>query len=583
MAVVTAASIQSGSKTIVAADGTTVNVAISSVTTANSIVMYTSRNADATSRLQRHTFIASLSSSTNIQFVRAESAFASDVIVEWTVVEFDSGVLNSLQTGTSTRTSATTDVSITAVDTSKSFVIAHLKTVQTTNLEFVTCKATLVQTTDPGDTLRLASYGTPAAGESVIGYQVVEFASDADVTVQAGEITVASTNESNTATITAVDLTKAFIIHGGTYTSQGTTPMSRNMSRFKFTDASTVQLDRTTSGTTFDLTSSYYVVELQGSGHAVESFDVTITNTNTAPVSQPSWTALSTSNSAIFSGWSMGNSRTENASESIYPTDTMIAVSLDATADGATVQRTGSTIEVYLTGYAVDLSAGGGATYTLTPETGALTLTGGAVGLQFDRVLSIGTGSMTAAGGSVGLLYDRAITPETVSLSLTGGNVGTYLNRVLNPETGSLTLTCSDVVLTYTPSGFTYTLTPETGALSVTGGAVPVLHNKALSTEAGALTLTGGDNGLFYNRAIALGTGNIYLAGSPVGLALNRVIGLDTGSLTLSGSSITLTYSAAVVPSTPGDRILSLDTYARTLTANTRIKVLLSDAQNRNL
>ena len=79
----------------------------------------------------------------------------------------------------------------------------------------------------------------------------------------------------------------------------------------------------------------------------------------------------------------MGNSRTENASESIYPTNTMIAVSLDATADGATVQRTGSTIEVYLTGYAVDLSAGGSATYTLTPETGALTLTGGAVGLQF--------------------------------------------------------------------------------------------------------------------------------------------------------------------------------------------------------
>jgi len=95
----------------------------------------------------------------------------------------------------------------------------------------------------------------------------------------------------------------------------------------------------------------------------------------------------------------------------------------------------------------------GGATYTLTPETGSFTLSGGAVGLQFDRVLSVGAGSLTATSGSINLLYDRAIAPETGSLSLTGGSVGTYLNRVLNPETGSLTLTGSDVVLTYTPGG----------------------------------------------------------------------------------------------------------------------------------
>jgi len=225
----------------------------------------------------------------------------------------------------------------------------------------------------------------------------------------------------------------------------------------------------------------------------------------------------------------------------------------------------------------------GGATYTLTPETGSFTLSGGAVGLQFDRVLTVGTGSMTATGGSINLLYDRAIAPETGSLSLTGGAVGIYLNRVLNPETGSLTLTGSDVVLTYTPGGFTYTLTPETGAMSVTGGAVPVLHNKILAPATGSLTLTGGGSGLFYNRAISLAAGNLAVTGSAVGLYFDRAIGLETGTLTLTGSLITLTYSAAVVPPTPNDRILSLDTYARTLTANTRIKILIADAQDRNL
>jgi len=186
----------------------------------------------------------------------------------------------------------------------------------------------------------------------------------------------------------------------------------------------------------------------------------------------------------------------------------------------------------------------GGATYTLTPETGSLTLTGGAIGLLFDRVLSVGAGSLAASGGSINLLYDRAIAPETGSLSLTGGAVGIYLNRVLNPETGSLTLTGSDVVLTYTPGGFTYTLTPETGALSVIGGAVPVLHNKILAPATGSLTLTGGDNGLFYNREIVPAAGSLAATGAAVGLYFDRVIGLDTGSLTLTGSSITLTYSA---------------------------------------
>ena len=369
MAVITVASIQSGAETIASGDGTSHDVTITSVTTANSIVMYSSRCAASGSvRQKRHRFIASLTGSTTLNFSRHESSFASDVIVEWTVVEFDSGVLNNLQTGTVDRTAANDDTTITAVDLAKTFVISHLKTDQNDLSAAVTCYAELTSTTN----LRLASDSTPGTGDSVIGYQVVEFASDADVTVQGGTILVSSGSESNTDTITSVDTSKTFIINSGTSTSQTSSPQARNQARLKLTNSTTVTADRTTVGSETDMTIGYFAVELEGSGHAVESFDVTITDTNTAPGTQPSWTALSTTDSAIMVGWP--NNRADNTNTSSTEDDNTISVSLDAGADGATVLRTGSDDPVYMTGFAVDFSGSGGG--GATPMVGGLSLLG---------------------------------------------------------------------------------------------------------------------------------------------------------------------------------------------------------------
>ena len=64
-------------------------------------------------------------------------------------------------------------------------------------------------------------------GQSVVGYQVVEFASDADVTVQGGVLTIGSSSESATTTITSVDTSKAFAINSGVSMNQSTSPTSR--------------------------------------------------------------------------------------------------------------------------------------------------------------------------------------------------------------------------------------------------------------------------------------------------------------------------------------------------------------------
>lgn len=368
MAVITVDSVQSGSQTIASSDGTTINITISSVTTSRSIVMYTTHNSDNEARLKRHIFNAALTSSTNLQLTRHESSFAKSVTVEWTVIEFATGVLNNLQTGTVVRTNADEDTTITSVDTSKTFIIPHLKTNQNSISPSVACLTRLTSSTN----MRMSSATAPTTGQSVVGYQVVEFASDADVTVQGGVLTIGSSSESATTTITSVDTSKAFVINSGVSMNQSTSPTSRIPCRLKLTNATTLQADRSTDGTVSAANVGYFVVELSGGGHAAESFDVTITNTNTAPWTQPSWAALSTSNSAMMNGWCIGNNRAANSSTSLTPNNNMMSVSLDATADGATVTRGGSTSEIYLTGYAVDFSGGGSTTYTVTGSLAAV-------------------------------------------------------------------------------------------------------------------------------------------------------------------------------------------------------------------
>lgn len=225
----------------------------------------------------------------------------------------------------------------------------------------------------------------------------------------------------------------------------------------------------------------------------------------------------------------------------------------------------------------------GGATYTLIPETGTLSITGGNIATLHNKSLAPETGSLTTAGGNVSLLYNRVIAPETGSITASGNAINVLHNKKLTPETGTFSLTGSPITLTYTPGGATYTLTLETGVLTATGGNVSLLHNKSLTPATGTLGVTGDSVSLLYNRVLSPSTGALTLSGSAINLYANRQIVPGTGTLNVTGSSITLTYSSAVVPNTPDSRTLSINAYTRTLNANTRIRFIVADEQNRNL
>jgi hypothetical protein len=118
----TLVSVQSGTTTIpIGATATTqtVDVAITSVNTSSSILFFNYRgnSADAGDGQLR----GQLTSATNIQFVRANDTSLTALTVQWYVAEFSSGV--SVQRGTFSSVDTTGDVTISAVDLSKSFVL----------------------------------------------------------------------------------------------------------------------------------------------------------------------------------------------------------------------------------------------------------------------------------------------------------------------------------------------------------------------------------------------------------------------------------------------------------------------------
>lgn len=348
----TVKSIQTGVETITSADGTSHDITISAVTVANSIVMYTNRNGNgSTYRVTRSLFLPSLTSTTNLNFERYDASGASDMIICWTVIEFDSGVLNvDVITGEVAKSSTTDDVTITAVTLAQTFALLHMKT-DLTQLDdpsavtgyFTSTTNFRTETGDPSGT-----------GDCTAGYQIVEFANASDIEVQGGTISLTSGQDTNTDTITAVDLNKSFLLHMGASSGAVFNGLSRLQTRFKFNNTTTVELSDSSNE---PITAGYFAVELQDSGQSVESFDATIADTATTPTVQPSWTALSTTDTAIMvAGYMPNGTITADSNEA----DVFPSITLDAGADGATITRVGTSNAYTLTGFAADWSAAGG-------------------------------------------------------------------------------------------------------------------------------------------------------------------------------------------------------------------------------
>lgn len=286
---------------------TTHNVTITSVDTSRSIVMFTWRSTLTGNNNDRSWHKAYLTSGTNLRFISKSAAFARAITIEWTVIEFDTGVLVSLNSG-SALTPASNPENITLGTTLTDATAAIPITSNWANGGSLAVgdffNAVVTSTTN----LRLVFGGTPSGME--VAWQLPEF-DPAAVDVQSGEIALGSASPgpdgivSNTATISSVDTSKALATKTGQYSaSLSSVVMNRDLAEVFLTNGTTVTGKRADRATTANVTVGYAVIEFFDDT-IVEQGEVTITNGNATPASQPSFTAMAAG--AAWSGHNMPN------------------------------------------------------------------------------------------------------------------------------------------------------------------------------------------------------------------------------------------------------------------------------------
>lgn len=349
MVAVTVDSIQTGSEFVESSDGTSIDITITSVNTSRSIVMFTTRGGND-GRDTRCLFAASITSSTNINFLRTNSAFANDITIEWTVVEFAASVLTSLQTISADWYTTSSNI-ITGVNVDESFIVWSRRSNQ--NQAFNNGEGSYLEFNGAGTAVDVT--GLSAANKCIGEAQVLEF--DAGVDVQHFVTTIALNTESNTETITSIDTTSSFVSHLGSHI---TSTVSGSLNRYnpivELTNATTITLSRNTGGSPDPVTEvSYSVIELQDSQN-VEQFNVTISDANTTPT-QPSFTAVG-SDSAMYSGNQLLPSRGDNSNNGALD-DFSVSAALDGTLDGVTLTRVGTTGGMDVEGFVIDFTASG--------------------------------------------------------------------------------------------------------------------------------------------------------------------------------------------------------------------------------
>ena len=473
--------VQRGAVAIAAGDGTTIDVTITSVDTSRAIVMFTERNGDIEIRQQRHNFGAYFTSATNLRFLRYEASSARSVDIEWTVVEFDTGALASLQTGIRASAADPDDISITAVDPAAAFPILSFETDLLTFGNNALPRPLIVQTTVPGDTLRLDFNLTPGTNDRTSYWQIVEFDS-ADASVQSGVIDCSSAY-GGTATITSVDTAKTLIAGFGYGSSSG----QRGHPRIYLSSATQVAADTQAYGTSISWDAAWYAIEMLDAS-VVEAGTATLADTATAPATAPSW-ATAMTDGAVFAARPQPNAYVNASNDNCKPDDVFFSVALDSPQDGVTITRTGTTNDIELAWQVVEWGGSAG------PATSTGTLDASESGTDTaaitGAVLVDGALAATESGADVAALAGTVLIDGALAATESGADVAALAGDVLvsgamaAQEAGSDTAAATGSVLVAGALAAT-----EAGADTVAATGAVLVTGAMAATESGADTLS---------------------------------------------------------------------------------------------
>jgi len=183
----------------------------------------------------------------------------------------------------------------TSVDTTKCGIMWSGQTSNT--ITSGTMARAKVRVTLTNGTTVTAARGTTTDDVVVYG-SVIEFKSAACVSAQNGFIALGSGVTSNTATISSVSTSNAFVLYGGVNTTSTGNTMTRVYSSLDLTNATTVTATRS-NGTSSTTNVSYCVVELTpGIIKSVQK--IAATQATTGTTLDATISAVTTANTAVF-------------------------------------------------------------------------------------------------------------------------------------------------------------------------------------------------------------------------------------------------------------------------------------------
>ena len=240
-------SVQSGSVTFATTD-TTKTATITAVVLSKSFVVFgvsLDENDPGAGSIT-----AQLTATTTVTFQRLGTA-TNSLTVHWYVAEFTSGV--TVQRGSVTSPGASENVTLTAVDTARSFPLVSNSSSGSTYDANDFVRAEITTSTN----LLLTMDNGGETGD-VIEWQVVEYL---DAEVQTGNLSFLTTDSSKTDTITSVDTSKSWLIFNYKTDGGTTANIGQRLVRGVITNATTLTFDRSNTGQTLDLT--YYLIEFE--------------------------------------------------------------------------------------------------------------------------------------------------------------------------------------------------------------------------------------------------------------------------------------------------------------------------------
>ncbi|MBI3873103.1 MAG: hypothetical protein HY304_08530, partial [candidate division Zixibacteria bacterium] len=270
--------VQSGEVTF---SGTTQDVTISTLNDSTKAILIFNERVNSASPNQAMVR-GNILNGTTLHFVK--NASGTSVTVRWYAAEFDSGV--TVQRGTATQGSTTTNVTITGVNLAESFILVSRERNGTTFSSNGFLRSSLTTATNLEMALNSGTGGTD-------DWQVVSFTG---ASVQRGTLTLASGSLSTTQAITAVDTTRSFLLFSYNSPSGVATNISQKMVQGWLSTGSQISFSRDTAGVAINL--AWEVVQLPTGNVVQEKLQnfTTATTSVDVPIS-----AVDTNHAVAFS------------------------------------------------------------------------------------------------------------------------------------------------------------------------------------------------------------------------------------------------------------------------------------------